>query len=268
MRALLVQYDIAWEDKPRNHRHIRELLDTVPPHNDDLILLPEMFDTGFSINVDITTSDAKASEEFLCSLAHDRCATVAGSISVMGPDGLARNRFMAFDSTGSQIAQYDKVHPFSFGRESERFASGDTLNTFHLGAATIFPTICYDLRFPELYRAGVDRGAEVLAIVANWPAARQSHWRALCIARAIENQAWVLALNRVGRDPHLDYDGGSLIIDPKGTIVIEGSESREEVLVASVDPEAAQRWRKKFPALADRKSGEFWRQGLEARFPG
>lgn len=260
MRALLVQYDIAWEDKPRNHKHIRALLDGIPPLDNDLILLPEMFDTGFSLNLDITAHDAERSESFLRDLARERKAIVGASISVLGPDDLGRNRFLAFNPSGECIAQYDKIHPFSFGRESERFAGGDSVTTFDWSGTCVFPTICYDLRFPELFRAGIDRKAEVLTIVANWPSARQEHWRALCIARAIENQAWVLALNRVGSDPHLDYAGGSIIVDPRGTVIGEGSSDREEVLVAPIDREAVRRWRDKFPALADRKIGQFWQQ--------
>jgi omega-amidase len=108
-----------------------------------------------------------------------------------------------FGAGGKLLAEYAKVHPFTFGREPEAFEGGDGVVTYAWGGLTVCPAVCYDLRFPELFRHGLMRGAEVFCLGANWPDARQAHWRALAMARAIENQAFVLAVNRVGRDPHL-----------------------------------------------------------------
>ena len=118
------------------------------------------------------------------------------------------------------------------------------------GGAAVCPLVCYDLRFPELWRVAALAGAEVFTIGASWPEARQAHWRALLIARAIENQAYVVGVNRVGRDPSHQYRGGSMIVAPGGEIIAEAG--REPTVVdAELDPEALRRWREEFPALQD-----------------
>jgi len=111
-------------------------------------------------------------------------------------------------------------------------------------------SICYDLRFPELFRMGVLQGAQLIALGANWPDARHTHWRALLIARAIENQAFVLGVNRTGTDPHLSYAGGTIAIDPRGTILGELGHG-EGVLSIDIDPKVVTDWRATFPALRD-----------------
>jgi omega-amidase len=262
MRVHLVQYDIVWEDKPANHELVRGMLEGVDLRPGDLVLLPEMFDTGFSINVGVTAADPQRSEDFLRTIATEHGVRVIASIPVR-PEGeqRCRNRCLVYSPNGELETHYDKAHPFTFGRESEAFTGGERIVIAPIDVPSgdassrrvpVCPTVCYDLRFPELYRAGVDAGAEVFTIVANWPAPRQAHWRALIIARAIENQAWVLAVNRVGSDPHLSYLGGSLVVDPKGEVVAEGDDT-PGVISAEVDIEAIRRWREKFPALRDRR---------------
>jgi predicted amidohydrolase len=157
---------------------------------------------------------------------------------------------------GDLLLEYAKVHPFSFGREPERFEGGSEVATYlwESGGQTlrVAPAICYDLRFPELFRLGLLKGAEAFAIGANWPDARQHHWRSLVIARAIENQAFVLAVNRTGRDPNLNYVGGSIAVGPRGDILGElGPE--EAVLSVEVNPREVLAWREKFPAWRDIK---------------
>jgi predicted amidohydrolase len=118
------------------------------------------------------------------------------------------------------------------------------------GEAAVCPLICYDLRFPELWRVAALAGAEVFTIGASWPEVRQAHWRALLIARAIENQAYVVGVNRVGRDPSHGYAGGSLIVAPDGEILAEGGRA-PTVLVADLDLASLRAWRAEFPALRD-----------------
>jgi predicted amidohydrolase len=119
---------------------------------------------------------------------------------------------------------------------------------------TICPAVCYDLRFPELFRRGLQQGAEMFVLGANWPSARQHHWRTLLIARAIENQAFVIGVNRCGSDPHLDYSGGSMALGPKGEILAElGDEERIESV--EIDPEKLRSWRGEFPAWRDARLG-------------
>ena len=254
MQAHLVQLDIAWEDKPANHARVRELLGSVRTQPGDLILLPEMFDTGFSFNVDQTHDANDRTLRFLTTLARDLGAFVQGGRTRLGSTGKGRNAAPIIDPGGRILDEYEKIHPFSFGGEPQRFERGSKLHTWrwrtnqdHL---TVCPAICYDLRFPELFRRGLLMGAEVFTIGANWPQARQEHWRALLIARAIENQAYVLGVNRTGSDPHLRYAGGTIAVDPLGRVVGELDET-EAVLTVQVQPDRIRSWRKRFPARQD-----------------
>jgi predicted amidohydrolase len=271
MRAHLVQFDIAWEDKEANFRRVRSLIrgalagGSMAPF--DLVVLPEMFDTGFSFNTDTTADhpDKGVTLGFLRDLAHQTKTTVQGARSIMGPDGKGRNLATIVNPRGEVIAEYAKVHPFSYGREPERFSGGDKVVTYTWTrppdepvtlapaspeSCTVCPAICYDLRFPELFRRGLQSGAEVFAIGANWPAVRASHWRALLVARAIENQAVVLGVNRTGDDPNLHYEGDSIAVGPKGE-VLEELDSREGVLSIEVPIVAVRECRAAFPAWRD-----------------
>jgi predicted amidohydrolase len=148
------------------------------------------------------------------------------------------------------LGEYQKVHPFSYGKESQFYSGGDHLLLRRCGEAMVCPMICYDLRFPELWRIAALNGAEVFTIGASWPAARQHHWRALLIARAIENQAYVVAVNRTGSDPFLKYAGGSIIISPRGEVLAEAGEE-SGVLQVQLDLAALRQWRDEFPVLKD-----------------
>lgn len=258
MRAHLVQMDIAWEDQPANHQKVEALLASATTQPGDLVVLPEMFDTGFSFNLDVTADRESRTLDFLCNLAKSRRLTVHGSRSVVGEDGRGRNRVTAVGPDGSPLCEYDKIHPFTLGvpSEAERFAPGDEVVTYPwLDAAgtrltTICPAICYDLRFPELFRIGMLRGAEVFAIGSNWPSNREFHRRTLSIARAIENQAFMLSVNRCGRDPALEYPGGTMAVSPRGELLGQ-LESGEGVLSVEVDLDDLQRWRAVFKAWRD-----------------
>ncbi len=255
MRAHLVQYAIAWEDKAANHAAVESMLARTGIESGDFVLLPEMFDTGFSLNIERTADSDGASTQFIAGLARRLGVTIQAGITVPGPSGKALNRAIVFGPQGEALCAYDKIHPFSYGRESERFVGGTHVTTFAWGvgehALSVCPAVCYDLRFPELFRAGLAMGAQVFAVGANWPAARTAHWRALLIARAIENQAFVLGTNRCGSDPHLEYPGGSIAIDPRGLVLAEAG-AGVEVLSVEIQAGVLHSWREAFPAWKDR----------------
>lgn len=260
MQIHILQYDIVWEDKRANHELVRAMVAGVKPEPGAMVALPEMFDTGFSLNLDVT-DDAKtrASERFLCGLAREYGIHVYGSLSAREKDGWGRNWAVVTNPHGEVLARYAKLHPFGFGREPERFRGGDELVSCEWrdgdGVLRVGPLICYDLRFPEVFRlCSLRLGVELFVLGANWPDARLSHWRALLIARAIENLAYVVGVNRSGRDPHLGYGGGSIIVSPKGEILAEAG-AGQEVISATVDPEAVRSWRKSFGALRDARPG-------------
>ncbi|HRP62785.1 MAG TPA: nitrilase-related carbon-nitrogen hydrolase [Phycisphaerales bacterium] len=250
MRFAAVQFDIVWENKPANHAIVERMIDEAQPAipRGAFVLLPELGDTGFSFNLDRIVDDRSLT--WARELARTRSIWLQHGFAQRGEDQRGRNCAAIIAPTGDVIGHYEKVHPFSFGREVEHYTGGDHQLIARCGEMTVCPAICYDLRFPELWRLGALGGAQAFTIGASWPAARQHHWRSLLIARAIENQAYVVAVNRVGNDPHLPYAGGSMIVSPMGEILAEAGES-PAVIQADLDPAALNVWRSKFPALAD-----------------
>jgi predicted amidohydrolase len=163
-----------------------------------------------------------------------------------------RNVATVAGPVGQVLCEYTKFHPFPLGPEINTFHPGDQTLLFEWGGLQVAPVICYDLRFPELFRRALQMGAECFAIIACWPTVRLSHWRALCIARAIENQAFVFACNRTGEEPGNSYSGGSLIVSPMGDVLAEGS-AASQVVSAEVDPGVLRRWREQVPAWKDHR---------------
>ena len=249
MRAHLVQLDSAWENPAASIDRARGLIGSAEIAPGDLVVLPEMFATGFSLNIERTADDG-AQAGFLAEEAERLGVTVVAGLTVHGAPGRALNRAVVYGPAGELLTHYDKVHPFSFGREPEVFDAGSALAVFEWGGLRVQPAVCYDLRFPELFRAGLALGAEAYVVIANWPDARMHHWRSLLIARAIENQALVIAVNRAGPDPHLNYVGGSVVVGPTGDVLAEAG-AGEAVLSAEIDAGAVGAWRRAFPAWRD-----------------
>lgn len=257
MRAHLVQLDIRWEDKEANFEKAATLLDRAEVSRGDLVVLPEMFDTGFSMNTKATGDKDGRTLVFLTELATDLGVYVQGGRTVSACHcAQALNSMAIISPEGKLLEEYHKIHPFSLGREHEAFVGGTRVVTYKWGegevALTVCPAICYDLRFPELFRIGLTQGAQAYVLGASWPESRQAHWRALLIARAIENQAFVLGVNRTGSDPNLKYAGGSIALGPQGELLGE-LDAGEAVLSVEISPREVHSWREKFPAWKDRK---------------
>lgn len=248
MQFAAVQFDITWEDKAANHARIERMLDEAAIAPGTFVLLPELGDTGFSFNLKTIVDDRSMQWAKQC--AKQRNIWLQHGFAEIGPDGKGRNCAAVITPQGDVAGVYRKVHPFTFSREAEHYGGGNELIIRECETATVCPQICYDLRFPELWRLGAMSGAEVYTIGASWPAARQAHWRALLIARAIENQAYVVAVNRCGEDPFIKYAGGSIIISPQGEVLTE-CDDQPGVLHAELDMPGLHGWREKFPALRD-----------------
>lgn len=250
MQLTAIQLDIQWENREANHAHVRELVKQAKPAPGSLVVLPEMFDTGFSMNTAVTDpGEQSSSEVFLRGLAADHHVAVLAGVVARAEGGRFANEAVAVAPDGRELVRYRKCRPFSLGGETEHYCAGAGHATFEWAGCRIAPFICYDLRFPELFRPAAN-AVDLFAVVANWPTARSEHWVRLLQARAIENLAWVLGVNRTGTDPTLVYDGRSCLFDPHGREVFQGDRS-EQVLRAEVDPAEARRWREKFPALRD-----------------
>ena len=248
LHIALIQMDLVWEDVDANLLHLEKLLPQISPET-ELIILPEMFSTGFSMHVEEFAEPmdgktvnwmkdkSKQLEKILC-----------GSLMIR-EDGLFHNRFV-FVRPNGEVEYYDKRHLFSMGEENVHFSSGQERKVFQLKSFRILPQICYDLRFPVFSRNRGDY--DLLINVANWPSPRKSVWKTLLKARAIENQAYVAGVNRIGIDANgIRYSGDSLIIDPKGKEISVGNSSAEEILSAKLSKETLDSFRRNFQALDD-----------------
>lgn len=246
-----IQLDSVWENKAANFAKVRELLNATPPPPGALIVLPEMFATGFSCQLSATMETLGGeTESFLYELAAQWQCAVLGGLITTGPDERGYNQVLVVAPDGRELARYTKIHPFSLGGEAEVHTHGESTIVFEWSGLKMAPFICYDLRFPELARAALDQGAELLIYIAAWPARRIQHWLTLLQARAIENQAYVLGVNRCGQEPNFSYCGRTVLTDPQGVLIADASDG-EKVLPCQVDARIVRDWRHDFPAVQD-----------------
>jgi omega-amidase len=251
MKVFCVQLDIVWEDKPANYARVSALLERTAVPAGSLVVLPEMFATGFSLNAAVATEETPSkSEAFLQKLALAKRSFVVAGLVNTTHDGRAWNQAVIISPEGQRLGCYRKIHPFTLGGESACYTAGSELVSFKWEGLTVAPFICYDLRFPEVFRSAVRSGAQLYTVIANWPVKRQNHWLTLLQARAIENQAYVVGVNRCGVDPKYTYSGRSLVVDPHGTVLVDAG-TEEGVVSADVDLGVVETWRKDFPALHD-----------------
>lgn len=251
MNVVALQPDIVWENKAANFERLRCLLRQRTIEPGSLVVLPEMFSTGFSMDLALTRqSEEREGEVFLRALAGETGCAFLGGVVTPGAGGKGHNQAVAVSPGGELLARYTKIHPFSLAGESSCHEAGAEIVTFQWSGFTVAPFICYDLRFPEIFRAASRRGANVFVVMALWPVKRQQHWLTLLQARAIENQAYVIGVNRVGQEPRYSYAGRSVVVDPHGIIIADAGE-QEAVLTASLSLETVENWRRDFPALRD-----------------
>ena len=254
MNVAAVQFDIAWENKAANFSRVRSLLASAPPAPGSLIVLPEMFSTSFSMNLAVTRqSGVREDETFLATLAREHRAFVVGGVVSRGDGAMGRNESVAFSPKGELLARYVKIHPFSLGGELQGHEAGRQVVMFECAGFNAAPFVCYDLRFPEIFRAAALRGANLFIVIALWPVKRQHHWLTLLQARAIENQAYVIGVNRIGVEPQFTYAGRSVVVDPHGVIIADAGE-QERVLSATIELGTVASWRRDFPALRDARN--------------
>lgn len=249
---VLIQPDIVWEDAAATIGRVRGLLAQAPPPRGALVVLPEMYAVGFSMNVAaIHEGDDRPGEAFLAEVARQYGVTALGGVVTRGPDGRGRNEAVAIGPDGQEAVRYAKLHPFSYAGEDRHYTAGDAVATFAWEGFTVAPFVCYDLRFPEIYRAATAQGADLLVTIANWPRARIRHWTSLLVARAIENQAYAVGVNRCGDDPTpLSYPGRSLVVAPEGDVLADAGET-EGLVAADVSPDHVRAYRERLPFLKD-----------------
>ncbi|MET8801453.1 carbon-nitrogen family hydrolase [Streptomyces sp. NPDC004546] len=258
MRASLIQIAVN-EDESVDNRRQRVAALVREQAGADLVVLPELWTTG-AFAYEEFGREAEPLEgptfETMAKAASDAGVWLhAGSIPERDPDGPLYNTSLVFSPSGEPAAAYRKIHRFGFDKgEAVLMGAGRDLVTVRLPGTTLGVATCYDLRFPELFRALVDAGAETLVIPAGWPERRRAHWTLLAQARAVENQAFVLACGTAGTHAGVPQAGHSIVVDPWGEVLAEAGPG-EEVLTVDFDPAKVATTREQFPALKDRVLG-------------
>lgn len=254
MEVIAVQLDIQWENKRVNFDRVRHLLGQAAPPPGALVALPEMFATGFSMNAEqIAEPYGGPTELFLAEVAKQYQVYMLGGAAMRGREGKARNKALVFSPAGELVSYYAKMRLFTPGAEHKHYGPGTRPTVFRCGDCGVAPFVCYDLRFPELFREAAAASApEAYVVIANWPEKRIAHWARLLQSRAIENQAYVIGVNRVGRDPFYTYSGRSLIIDSNGEILADAG-SAETFIRARLDLATIRKYREGLPFLKDLK---------------
>ena len=253
-----MQLDIAFGNPTKNRKYIQQKMMEAMKENPDILVLPELWDTAYDLTRldEIADDEGQQAKQLISQFAKTNAVNiVAGSIAKKTEQGVTNTMYI-FDRKGREVSQYSKLHLFKLMDEHLYLEAGTAKNLFTLEQSLCAGVICYDIRFPEWIRVHTSSGAEVLFVVAQWPAPRLAHWKALLISRAIENQCYVIACNRVGQDPNNTFAGHSLVIDPWGEIIAEAGDS-EELLSADVNLELVKEIRKQIPVFTDRRT-EFY----------
>lgn len=258
MKVAAVQHDIVWEDAAATRRRVAPMIRQAADAGARMIALTEMFATGFSMHPErIAEPEGGPTEQFLLEQAAKHDAYLVASIAQRSADGTRGGKDSGFRNNAvlagpdGTVHRYAKIHPFSYAGEHERYDAGDAHLTVDVDGLRVTLFVCYDLRFAdEFWTCAHD--TDLYVVPANWPEPRRDHWRTLLRARAIENQAYVLGINRVGTVKNLGYVGDSAIVDPLGRVLAEAGDG-ETVLSAEVEGATVSQVRQRFPFLVDRR---------------
>lgn len=252
MKINLLQTDIVWASLQANHEHAEKMMRSM--ESADLYILPEMFSTGFATQPEGIAEDMQngttPSIEWMKKMACELDAAIAGSVAIREEDGRYYNRF-CFVHPDGECTFYDKHHLFTYGGEHHRYTAGQERVVAEFRGVRFLLQICYDLRFPVFARNKADEPYDAIIYVASWPTPRVEAWLALQKARAIENQCYVCAVNRVGTDPSCQYSGGTLMTDPYGKVVAQCPMGEESAIHAELNMKELMAFREKFPVLED-----------------
>ncbi|MBN2891837.1 MAG: amidohydrolase [Bacteroidales bacterium] len=243
----LIQSNIQWLERQKNLDYLTSKISEI--QNTDIVFLPEMFDTGFYIEPHkLEKSEEYLSYNWLRNSAINKKISIGGS-TIFNENGKFYNRFLLANPDGN-VDFYNKRHLFKHAGELNEYLAGNEQKIVEFDNWRIKLLVCYDLRFPVWARN--TENYHILVYVANWPTSRIEQWKSLLIARAIENQAYTIGVNRIGEDGNgFVYPGKSLIISPKGEIMYEAKELEEDIYTAELDFEYLQNIRSKFPVLED-----------------
>ncbi|KGX91427.1 carbon-nitrogen family hydrolase [Pontibacillus marinus] len=251
-----LQMDVTYGNPEENRESIQRKINYLHKelNNVDILVLPELWDTGYDLSrlSQIGDWEGRTAQSFLSKLARQNDFSLIGGSIAKTNEQSSTNTMYAYNRNGVKIVEYSKAHLFQLMDEHHYLNSGDQKGSFEIEGVPSTGMICYDLRFPEWIRTHTSEGAEILFVVAQWPLARIDHWRSLLISRAIENQCYVIACNRVGEDPKTEFGGHSMVINPWGGVISEAG-TEETFLTATIDVDEVKRIRKQIPIFQDRR---------------
>ena len=246
MKITLLQQDIVWGDPETNRKKAEKLM--AEGSGTELYVLPEMFSTGFMVAQEPTKEPVEGDTlRWMKQQAAIYGAAIGGSVAVTDGERLY-NRFYFVKPDGS-IEHYDKRHLFTYSGENKWFTPGEKRVVVTFRGVRFLLEVCYDLRFPVWTRNKGDYDA--IIYVANWPVSRAAAWQVLLRARAIENQCFVVGVNRVGCDPFSQYKGGSVLLNPYGEPIVACEEDKEQAMTGRIELNELEEMRRKFPVLND-----------------
>ncbi len=252
MKIAILQHDIAWEDRDRTLAALEPLLVRAAAGGARLALCTELFAVGFTLATDVVAEPEDGpTTTWMRAMATAHDLWIAGSVPEVAPGATRPANVFVLAGPDGTVHRYRKVHTFTHDGEDQHYERGTGTITVEVEGLRCTPMICYDLRFADQWWDAA-AGTDCYLLVASWPPARRAHWRALVPARAIENQAYVVAANRVGEGGGLDYRGDSLAVDPWGEVLVDGDTAGEAVLFVEVDPQRVREVRSAFPVLGDR----------------
>ena len=252
MKVTILQLDIAWGDPKENIRRAEQLMSQQP--DSDLYVLPEMWSTGFATEpTDIAEDESNSiSLEWMKTTARQQQCAVSGSLAIRTTNGIYKNRHYFVDGRKETISYYDKHHLFRYGGEDRFYEPGEEHTIVEYMGFRLLLLTCYDLRFPVWSRYADQLQYDAIIAVANWPESRQNAWHILTRSRAIENQAYFIACNRVGNDPYSHYRGMSAIISSIGKTLVACPANEPSTASFLLDLESLHTKRAKFKVLDDR----------------
>ena len=255
MRIAAIQHDIAWEDSAATRRHVEPLVAGAVAAGAGLVVLTEMFATGFSMEAErIAEPEGGPTSTWMQEQATSHGVWLYGSVAERPARGGGKPRNVGvLAAPDGSARRYAKLHPFTFAHENDAYDAGTETVTVDVGGLRVSLFICYDLRFADDWWP-LAPTTDLYLCCANWPEARRAHWQALLQARAIENQAYVLGVNRVGEGGGIPYSGDSRIFDPLGERLAGGART-ETILLADVDAAEVAKVRDRFRFLPDRRTG-------------
>lgn len=251
----IAQIDIDWEDSSKNMKKVEELVNKASKNKVELILFPEMVLTGFTMDINKLLLSEEQIISWIKQVAINNNINIGLGFAIK-VDKKGKNKYVIVSKEGETLTIYTKIHPFSYSGEDEKYYSGNEICSCKIKEFRITPFICYDLRFPEIFQIA-SKEAQIITVAASWPKSREEHWVTLLKARAIENQCYIIGINRVGLGDDLQYNGLSMFVSPSGEVLNEIS-SEEILIICDLELEMIREVKDRFDIKKDRREDLYY----------